>query len=110
VPDGGVIKQDQLDWFKQELENAPQNNALIVALHHAPFSGDEEHSGSDIMLKLLDKAFKHSGRLPDMVVSGHVHDYQRFTRKLDKHYIPYLVIGNGGAMATEPGSLLLNDK
>jgi acid phosphatase type 7 len=95
VPDGGVIKQDQFDWFKRELEAAPQKKALIVALHHPPFSGDEEHSGSDIILKLLDKAFL-SQRFPDMVVSGHVHNYQRFTRKLGKRRIPYLVIGNGG--------------
>jgi len=93
VPDGGVIKEDQLGWFNHELEIASQNKALIVAVHHAPFSGDEEHSGSDVMLKLLDKAFKSTDRLPDMVVSGHVHNYQRFTRKLGKHYIPFLVIG-----------------
>jgi acid phosphatase type 7 len=95
VPDGGVIKEDQFDWFKHELETAPKENALIVAIHHPPFSGDEEHSGSDAMLKLLDKAFL-SQRFPDMVVSGHVHNYQRFTRKMGKHEIPYLVIGNGG--------------
>jgi hypothetical protein len=96
VPDGGVIKEDQFDWFKRELDNAPKKKALIVAVHHSPFSADEEHSGSDTMLKLLDNGFNHSGRFPDMIVSGHVHNYQRFTRKLGKHYIPYLVIGNGG--------------
>jgi hypothetical protein len=25
-----------------------------------------------------------------------VHNYQRFTRKLDKHQIPYIVLGNSG--------------
>lgn len=96
VPDGGVIKENQFDWFEHELKNAPQKKALIVAVHHPPFSADEEHSGSHVMLMLLDKAFKSTDRLPDMVVSGHVHNYQRFTRKLDKYYIPYIVIGNGG--------------
>jgi acid phosphatase type 7 len=65
-----------------------------------PFSVDEEHSGSDTILKVLDKAFRQSHRLPDIVFSGHVHNYQRFTRELDiggkKHEIPYLVIGTDG--------------
>jgi acid phosphatase type 7 len=74
VPDGGVIKQDQLDWFKQELANAPKDKALIIAVHHATFSADDEHSGSDVMLKVLDKAFAQSHRLPDAVFSGHVHN------------------------------------
>lgn len=38
--------------------------------------------------------------MPDIVFSGHVHNYQRFTRELDiggkKYEIPYLVIGTGG--------------
>ena len=69
-------------------------------MHHSPFSADEEHSGIDTILKVLDKAFRQSHRLPDIVFSGHVHNYQRFTRELDiggkKHEIPYLVIGTGG--------------
>ena len=96
VPDGGVIKEDQFQWFKGELRTAPKDKALIIAVHHAPFSADDEHSGSDTILKVLDKAFEESKRLPDIVFSGHVHNYQRFTRKLDKHQIPYIVLGNSG--------------
>jgi len=96
VPDGGVIKQNQIDWFVSELKNAPKDKALIVAVHHATFSADSERSGSDIMLKVLDNAFKESKRLPDMICSGHVHNYQRFSRQLDNREIPYLVIGTGG--------------
>jgi 3',5'-cyclic AMP phosphodiesterase CpdA len=96
VPDGGVVKQDQFDWFKQELQDAPKNKALIVALHHAPFSADDEHSGSDVILTVLDNGFRESGRLPDAVFSGHVHNYQRFTRNLGKRQIPYIVVGTGG--------------
>ena len=33
---------------------------------------------------------------PDLVLSGHVHDYQRFTRTLGEWTIPYVVIGNSG--------------
>jgi acid phosphatase type 7 len=100
VPDGGVIKDDQFNWFKGELESAPKDKALIVSVHHAPLSADDEHSGSDTILNLLDKGFKESRRLPDIVFSGHVHNYQRFTRELDhegnKYQVPYVVVGTGG--------------
>lgn len=96
VPDGGVIKEDQLEWFKGELKTAPKDKALIVSVHHAPFSADDEHSGSDTILRILDKAFEESKRLPDIVFSGHVHNYQRFTRKLKGYQIPFIVLGNSG--------------
>ena len=46
----------------------------------------------------LDGAFTKAGRWPDMVLAGHVHDYQRFTRKVasNNRQIPYLVAGAGG--------------
>ncbi len=106
VPDGGVIKEDQFEWFKGELRTAPKDKALIVSVHHAPFSADDEHSGSDTILKALDKAFKQSRRLPDIVLSAHVHNYQRFTRELDdgekKHEVPYIVVGTGGHWKLHP--------
>jgi acid phosphatase type 7 len=76
--------------------NAPKDKALIIAVHHATFSADDEHSGSDVMLNVLDKAFAQSHRLPGAIFSGDVHNYQRFTRELNGHGIPYLVVGSGG--------------
>jgi len=100
VPDGGVIKDDQFDWFKEELKSAPKDKALIISVHHAPLSADDEHSGSNTILNILDKGFRESRRLPDIVFSGHVHNYQRFTRQLDnggnKHQLPYVIVGTGG--------------
>jgi hypothetical protein len=40
------IHQDQIDWFRAELTAADPSKALIVTIHHPPFSGDSEHSGS----------------------------------------------------------------
>jgi hypothetical protein len=46
---------------------------------------------------VLDTAFQGSGREPDLVLCGHVHDYQRFTRTMPSgKQVPYIVIGNGG--------------
>jgi acid phosphatase type 7 len=101
VLDGGEVKNDQRDWLIHELTKAPQNKALMVSVHHAPFSADEEHSGSDTILRTLDKAFEQSERKADIVLSGHVHNYQRFTRESKNKdgkriQIPYVVLGTGG--------------
>ena len=60
VPDGSAIKETQLQWLENELRTAPTDKALILSVHHSPFSTDEEHSGSDTILKVLDKAFIQS--------------------------------------------------
>lgn len=96
VPEGGEIHQDQIDWFVGELRNAPQDRALVVAMHHPPLSADGHHAGSLNMLQLLDNAVQKSGRTPDIVFTGHVHNYQRFTRKMGNHDVPYIVAGAGG--------------
>jgi len=52
------------------------------------------------MLKDLDAAFNTAGIAPDAVVSGHAHNYQRFTRIVTVNgktmQVPYIVAGNGG--------------
>jgi hypothetical protein len=108
VPEGGQVKQDQIDWLVGELEDAPKGSTLVVALHHPPYSADAHHGGSARMGTMLDEAFEHAKRRPDMVISGHVHNYQRFTRTVGGTQIPYIVAGAGGyhnlhKMAKAPG-------
>ena len=98
VPSGGVIHRAQADWLCTELATAPAGVPLIVALHHPPYSADGAHGGSAEMGQVLDTAFESSGRAPDLVLSGHVHNYQRFTRSLSQasNEVTYVVSGNGG--------------
>jgi acid phosphatase type 7 len=102
VPSGGVVEQDQQEWLLEELKAAPAGVPLIVALHHPPYSCDAHHGGSEAMGKMLDTAFEAAERWPDMVLSGHVHDYQRINRvcnDIDGKYrktVPYIVCGAGG--------------
>lgn len=96
VPPGGYLYPSQTDWLTEELKEAPLDKPLIVTLHHPPYSVDSHHGGCKRMGKALDKAFKDSGRVPDMVLSGHVHDYQRFSRVFGEQKIAYVVIGNSG--------------
>jgi uncharacterized protein YukJ/predicted phosphodiesterase len=73
--------------------------ALAIAMHHPPYSGGG-HAGSSDMLADIDDAVQQAGVAPDIVLSGHAHNYQRFTRKffLDgaAREIPYFVAGGGG--------------
>jgi hypothetical protein len=94
------IHQDQIDWFQGELKAADPNLALIVTIHHPPFSGDDEHSGSSVADQVLSSGFKATGRYPNLILSGHVHNYQRFTNVVKgpkgQLAISYVVAGAGG--------------
>ena len=96
VPEGGRLDDQQIAWFESELTHAPTNKALIIAVHHPIYSADTHHSGSRYMSNLLDEAITKTGRKPDLVLTAHVHNYQRFTRQLDGASIPYIVAGSGG--------------
>ncbi|WP_419728830.1 metallophosphoesterase family protein [Lichenicola sp.] len=98
VPEGGVVEPDQAAWFEGELAAAPKDRALIVALHHPPYSLDTYHSGSKPMATLLAVATAASKRRPDIVFSGHVHNYQRFTvpDPTGSGVTPFIVAGQGG--------------
>lgn len=96
VPSGGHLEESQIEWLTDELADAPKDKPLIVALHHPPYSVDSMHGGSSHMGDALDQAFKDSKRAPDLVLSGHVHDYQRFSRVFEGEAISYIVIGNSG--------------
>ncbi len=96
----GEIHPDQISWFKGELTAADPTLALIVTVHHPPFSGDVEHSGSSAVDQVLSSCFQAVKRYPDLILSGHVHNYQRFTNVVQgpkgKLQIPYIVAGAGG--------------
>ena len=96
VPSGGVIEPDQGAWIAGELEAAPAGIPIILALHHPPLSCDAHHGGSAAMGEVIDRASVAANRWPDMVLSGHVHSYQRLTRTVAGKQIPYIVCGASG--------------
>jgi hypothetical protein len=96
VPEGGEMDDDQINWFVNELRTAPPDKALIVSVHHPAYSADSHHSGSRYIQETLDHSFSEAGRLPDLVLTGHVHNYQRFTREIEGRHLPYIVHGSGG--------------
>jgi hypothetical protein len=92
---------EQQRWFAQQLKDAPADRWVIVAVHHAPYSLDTSHGGYGDVGSALDRAFNTAGRPADLVLSGHVHNYQRFTRTLDGKQIPYVIAGAGGYADSE---------
>jgi hypothetical protein len=96
VPSGGRIHNDQLQWLIGELKAASKQKALILAVHHPIYSADEHHGGDEHLESVIHGAFDIAKRIPQAVLSGHVHNYQRFTRQFGHRSVPYLIIGAGG--------------
>ncbi len=100
----GYIDDTQKAWFINELKNAGKDQkdkknpkAIIVTLHHPPYSVDKDHGASEDMRTFLSNAFDSSGVTADLIMSGHVHNYQRFTiNNTDGSQVPYIVCGSGG--------------
>lgn len=97
VPEGGSVDSIQQQWFTNELATAPMDLPLIVALHHPIYSFDVFHSGSSRMADVLENAIRDTGRVPNLVLAGHVHDYQRIEKTIAPGVAtPFFVTGNGG--------------
>jgi len=94
--EGGQVDGAQAEWLVDELRQAPADKALIIAAHHAVYSADVAGRGSGSLQRVLDSAFELSGRRADAVISAHVMNYQRFTRTVGRHDIPYIIAGAGG--------------
>jgi hypothetical protein len=98
VPSGGVVREPQVTWFNNEMKNADKNKKLIVAMHHPIHSvaKNASHKGSQEMAKLLTDACNFSGRVPELVLCGHVHNYQRFETTINGKKCSFVVAGCGG--------------
>jgi Calcineurin-like phosphoesterase len=102
----------QLDFLTAQLAQIKKQKytgAVLLAMHHPPFcyqpapkaggtGGD--HSSSPNMLRQIDAICKAQGVYPHAVLSGHAHNYQRFTRTI--HFggsdieVPFIICGDGG--------------
>jgi hypothetical protein len=105
LEDPGVIANasigsSQLSYLRTALARVKREayaGALIVAHHHPPYTMGGRHGWSAAMQAQIDAACTAAGVWPHAVLSGHVHNYQRFTRtRGDGTQIPYVVCGNGG--------------
>jgi hypothetical protein len=109
LEDPGVISDQtigdwQLTYLKAALNRVKSEKfegALILAHHHPAYTAGSKHGWSEQMLSQIDAVCNDTGVWPHAVLSGHAHNYQRFTRLHGRTQIPYLVCGNGGHAITK---------
>ncbi|MGA2580968.1 MAG: metallophosphoesterase [Bryobacteraceae bacterium] len=66
----------QIDFLQTALARVKSQNytgAVIIAVHHPPFTGGSTHGGSPLMLQDIDNACQAAGVWPHAVFSGHSH-------------------------------------
>jgi Calcineurin-like phosphoesterase len=94
-----VLDNRQIAYLTTALQRVKSENfggAVIVAVHHPPYTGGSTHGGSPKMLQDIDSACQAAGVWPHALFSGHEHNYQRYTRTVNGYQIPYIVAGCGG--------------
>jgi hypothetical protein len=104
------VDDQQLTFLTSALTQAKAaGKPVIIATHHPPYSGGSAHGGSPAMLADIDGICQKLGIWPHAHLSGHAHNYQRYTRTITGFEIPYIVSGDGGhgltAMATASAPL-----
>jgi hypothetical protein len=105
LEDPGVIANasigdSQIAYLRAALQRVKQEHytgALLFAHHHPPYAIGGQHSSSVAMRKQMDAVCTSVRVWPHAVLSGHAHNYQRYTRhRADGSDIPYIICGNGG--------------
>jgi hypothetical protein len=101
----------QIDYLKAQLQRIKDENykhAVLLSVHHPPFSFSPKssgsggnHSSSTDMLREIDTVCKQVGVYPHAFISGHAHNYQRYTRTVDfgaadPFDVPFIVCGDSG--------------
>ena len=104
------VPRYQLDFLKAQLARIKTENytgAVLLAMHHPPFTYQSatgskagSHAGSTDMLREIDTICAEVGVYPHAVLSGHAHNYQRYTRVVQlgggRFEVPFVVCGCGG--------------
>jgi hypothetical protein len=101
------LTDTQLEFLAAALARVKKENytgALLIAVHHPPYvavattntDNSGRHGASPEVLAEIDAICEKTGVWPHAFLSGHAHNYQRFTRTQGKRQTPFLVLGNGG--------------
>lgn len=100
-----TLDQRQIAFLTAALKRVQSDKftgAVLIAVHHPPFTGGNVHGGSPQMLADIDSACQAAGVWPHAVLAGHAHNYQRYTRTINGLSIPFLVAGCGGHSPLQP--------
>ncbi len=100
----------QLDFLEAQLQKVRDDKyagALLLAVHHPPFAyqtpdgiAKGSHASSIEMLAQIDTICSKVGVYPHAFLSGHAHNYQRYTRMVSmggaSYQVPFIICGDGG--------------
>jgi hypothetical protein len=96
---GGAIGDSQETYLRTALARVKRegySGALLIAHHHPAYTAGAR-GWSAAMQAQIDRICSAAAVWPHAVLSGHAHNYQRFTRtRPGGQEIPYVVCGNGG--------------
>jgi hypothetical protein len=111
----GANDTHQRDWLVKTLKallaarTPTSRKALVFVTHHPPYARafsaiGSDHGSSPGLQAELDSACNEAGIWPDVVLSGHSHTYQHYTRHATTTdgrtlEIPYIITGTGGISA-----------
>jgi Calcineurin-like phosphoesterase len=107
-----AVPDHQIDFLEAQLEKIKSDKydgAVLIAVHHPPFSyaaktsskaSGGAHGCSTAMLRQIDTICAKVGVYPHAFLSGHAHNYQRYTRTVHiggkDRDVPFIVCGDGG--------------
>src|ERR1700736_6129218 len=107
-----AVSNVQIDFLRTQLQKIKQEKytgAVLLATHHPPFSYSPpaksggtggNHGCSTVMLQQIDNICQEEGVYPHAFLSGHAHNYQRYTRIMNfggkEIDVPFIVCGDGG--------------
>jgi hypothetical protein len=107
-----AVPDHQLEFLEAQLTRAKKEKykgAVLLAVHHPPFcfalpprgkSVGGSHGSSTAMLRQIDEICAKVGVYPHAFLSGHAHNYQRYTRTVRMggadFDVPFVVCGDGG--------------
>jgi hypothetical protein len=107
-----TVPDYQLAFLTAQLQRVKSDGflgAVLLAVHHPPFTyapppggsgAGGSHSGNPQMLAQIDAICSSVGVYPHVFLSGHSHNYQRYTRSIqfagNPYAIPFIVCGDGG--------------
>ncbi|XP_071687215.1 purple acid phosphatase 22-like [Rutidosis leptorrhynchoides] len=92
---------DQYKWLANDLAKIDRSiTPWVIVLLHAPwYNSNTAHQGEGESMRLAMEEMLYNARV-DIVFSGHVHAYERFTRVYNNNADPcgpmYITIGDGG--------------
>jgi hypothetical protein len=104
------VPEYQLEFLEAQLrkiKDEAYDGAVLIAVHHPPFVYAEQksdgigvHGSSKAMLSQIDSICAKVGVYPHAFLSGHGHNYQRYTRTVrmngNEYDAPFIVCGDGG--------------